>query len=75
MATARFIEGIGRRKTAIARVRITPASRQEIMINKREFANYFPSAEGRRPALTALAKAPEQKFSVSALIRGGGISA
>jgi small subunit ribosomal protein S9 len=71
----RYIEATGRRKTSIARVRITPASKFSITINEREFEAFFPVAELRR-AITSVfdTVAIEQKFSVTAKVKGGGVS-
>ena len=44
MATAskdKYIEGIGRRKTASARVRLTPAKETTITVNDKPLAEYF----------------------------------
>jgi ribosomal protein S9 len=49
----KYIEAIGRRKTAIARVRITEAAKMSYAINDRELANYFPTAELQRVATEA----------------------
>lgn len=80
MATATkkesYIEGIGRRKTAVARVRITPSKSNSYTINDKPLAEYFPTKE-----LQSIAEAPfeksevEQKFNVSAKITGGGVHA
>lgn len=69
----RYIETVGRRKTSVARVRITPASKTSLSINEREFENYFPTKELQNTVLGVFADAPE-KFSVTAKIVGGGIS-
>lgn len=71
----RYIEAVGRRKTATARVRITPAAKLSITINEREFENYFPTVELRkivREAFDILEL--DQKFKVTALVSGSGIS-
>ena len=39
----KYIESVGRRKTAIARVRMTPAAKLSVMVNNRELASYFPT--------------------------------
>lgn len=80
MATATkkeaYIEGIGRRKTAVARVRITPSKATSFVINDKSLAEYFPTAE-----LQSIVESPfitsevGQKFSVSAKITGGGVHA
>lgn len=72
----RYIEAIGRRKTATARVRITPAAKQSVLVNTREFDAYFKTAEQRRVALDAVMKSKLQtKFQIAAKITGGGLSA
>jgi small subunit ribosomal protein S9 len=74
-ASNKYIEAVGRRKTSIARVRITEASKMSYVINERELADYFPTAELQRVATEAFntVKVPG-KFKISAQIKGGGIS-
>lgn len=69
-----YIEAVGRRKTSTARVRITPAKQETVVVNGRSLAEYFPTTEVQYVARQALENAPES-FSVSALIRGGGSKA
>lgn len=70
-----FIEAVGRRKTAIARVRITPAAKQSIRINEKELADYFKTSELQRMALESMEKSGvTEKFAISAKLIGGGIS-
>lgn len=72
----KYIEAVGRRKTSSARVRITPASKFSISINDREFENYFPTAELRKTVKSAFDILDmDQKFSVTAHLVGGGVSA
>lgn len=73
--TDKYIGATGRRKTSIARVRITPAAKMHFEINGREFDNYFPVAELRRN-ITSTFDAAEvtQKFKVTVKVNGGGIS-
>ena len=68
----KYIEAVGRRKTSMARVRITPASKVSISINDREFESYFSTEELRKKILDVFADAG--KFKVSAKLSGGGIS-
>ena len=68
----KYIEAVGRRKTSMARVRITPASKVSISINDREFESYFSTEELRKKVLDVFADAG--KFKVSAKLSGGGIS-
>ena len=72
----RYIEAIGRRKTAIARVRIVPASKQSLVINDRELEVYFKTNEQRRIAVDALNKGKTvTKWKITAKISGGGLNA
>lgn len=73
MADTKYIEGIGRRKMAVARVRITPASKNSIVVNGKPLAEYFATEDLQSTASAALENAElEQKFDVSVKILGGG---
>ena len=69
----RYIETVGRRKTSVARVRITPASKTVLTINDSEFEKYFPTQELRQTVMSVFADT-EGKFAVTAKLNGGGIS-
>lgn len=71
----RYIESVGRRKTAIARARLTPSSRMLVFVNKKEVNDYFPTEPLRVAALEPFLKVslPVQ-FSVNVVVSGGGIS-
>jgi small subunit ribosomal protein S9 len=70
----KYLEAVGRRKTAVARVRITPAAKTVVTVNDSEFEKYFPAQELRRTVLSAFADATDH-FTVSAKLVGGGVSA
>lgn len=71
----KYIEGIGRRKTAIARVRIAKG-KQAVSVNRKEFAAYFPAATLREVAQEPIKKLNlEETFEISASVSGGGIHA
>ena len=72
----KYFEAVGRRKTAIARVRIFPGTKAGYEINGKTLESYFPVREMQITATEAItnAKAPE-KFHITAKIVGGGISA
>jgi small subunit ribosomal protein S9 len=74
MATAstKYIETIGRRKTASARVRLTPG-KQSVTVNNKTVDDFFPTKELADNALLPLKQA-EGTFTITALISGGGIS-
>jgi small subunit ribosomal protein S9 len=73
MTNDKYIEAVGRRKTSVARVRITPAAKVSVSINDKEFEKYFPTLILRKTALSAFDNI-ESKFSVTAKLSGGGIS-
>lgn len=69
----KYIEAVGRRKTAIARVRITKSSTQSYTINDRELKKYFSIKEHQVIVESAFKKAGvTQKFFVSIIVHGGG---
>ncbi|MFM2357406.1 MAG: ribosomal protein small subunit ribosomal protein [Candidatus Parcubacteria bacterium] len=71
----KYIEAIGRRKTAFARVRITPASKQTITVNDRELTKFFTVRELVNVVTSPFEIVkPEQKFKITALVKGGGIA-
>ena len=78
MATTKdtkYIEAIGRRKTAIARVRITPAHANAITVNERELADFFKTESEREKAMGALKiEGLAETFAVSAKVNGSGTS-
>ena len=68
-----YIEAVGRRKTSIARVRITPAAKLSISVNNKEFETYFPTLTLKRAVLRAFEDTTE-KFAVTTQLKGGGIN-
>ncbi|HEY0908016.1 MAG TPA: 30S ribosomal protein S9 [Candidatus Paceibacterota bacterium] len=70
----KYFEAVGRRKTAVARARITPATKQSITINDKDFTEYFVTKEMQMIAEAAFVQSKiTQKFKVTALLNGGGI--
>ena len=72
-STEKYIETVGRRKTSVARVRITPASKMSISVNDKEFEVYFPTPLLRKTVLSVFDDITD-KFAVTAKLNGGGIS-
>jgi len=69
-----YIEAVGRRKSAVARVRITPAAKTETVINDKPLSTYFKTEELRSIVDEAFKGAAiEQKFHVSVKVYGSGI--
>ena len=66
--------GTGRRKTAVARVRIRPGT-GVITINGRPMEEFFPNDQDRRNVLAPLLRTgKEEAVDVSARCAGGGVS-
>jgi len=73
--TKRYIEAVGRRKTATARVRITPASRTEVTVNDKDINTFFPIKAHQVRALEPFLKSEVgSAFSVTAHVSGGGVA-
>ncbi len=73
MEKNKYTEAVGRRKTSIARVRLSSASKNTILINDKDFEKYFPTQSLKHTVLSVFEHTPE-KFSVTAKLEGGGIS-
>ncbi|MEK9173536.1 MAG: 30S ribosomal protein S9 [Patescibacteria group bacterium] len=72
---SRYFEGIGRRKTAVARVRIWPG-RGEVTVNNKKPTTYFSLDRLKNSALSPLTELKiSDKLDVSVKIIGGGIKA
>lgn len=71
----KYIETIGRRKTATARVRLTPGTRTSVTINGKDVNEYFDTDRLRMIALEAFLKAAlTTQFSATVVVNGGGIA-
>jgi small subunit ribosomal protein S9 len=75
-AATKYFEAVGRRKTAIARVRLHPAKELSYEVNGKSLEAYFPVRELQLMATESMRTgAPAEKFHVTAKLVGGGISA
>ena len=75
-STTKYFEAVGRRKTAVARVRLFIGAKSAYEINEKSLEEYFPTKEMQQTVTDAMthAKAAE-KFRITAKVNGGGISA
>ena len=72
---AKYHFATGRRKTALAKVKLIPDGRGDIKINNRDLDSYFPSASLQRIFTEPLTLIGGEKlFNVIVETRGGGIS-
>jgi len=78
MATStkdKYIEAVGRRKTAVARVRLNPSAKASFKANDKELEDYFPTEALRQQIKSTLEKVSNLgKFEVTAKVVGGGTS-
>ncbi len=75
MATDTLV-AVGRRKTAVARVRLSPGGDGTVRINGRTMEDYFPRDTLRAAVLRPLMLTEKLRdFNVDTLVDGGGIAA
>ncbi|MFA7000340.1 MAG: 30S ribosomal protein S9 [Candidatus Paceibacterota bacterium] len=68
-----YFRAIGRRKTAVAVVRLYKATKTSYTINSKDFTEYFPTAELKKIVTGAIETgAPALKFEIVVTTKGGG---
>ena len=74
--TTVYVEGIGRRKTATARVRLVPASETTITVNDKKLEEYFQNLGHQKDVQSVLdtKDAGIEDYTITAKVIGGGIS-
>ena len=73
MADNKYIEAIGRRKKAIARVRIYEGGKGEFEVNEKAGNEFFPVFEHNQMVVAPFnAVGQDGKFDVTVKVRGGG---
>lgn len=77
MATdKKYISAIGRRKSASAQVRLVPASKMTYVVNDKNLDDYFTVGELRKVVQAPFMETERKDdFTVSVVVKGGGISA
>ncbi len=69
----RYYEAVGRRKTAIARVRLFTRGDKSFIINDKPLENYFPGPQFRSIIEAPLIKMNiGDRFKITAVVKGGG---
>jgi small subunit ribosomal protein S9 len=70
----RYYEGVGRRKRAVARVRLYPGDGQ-VVINDKSLREYFGRPQDWREVMAPLRLTDNSaQFNLSVLVKGGGIT-
>jgi small subunit ribosomal protein S9 len=68
-----YVEAIGRRKTAVARVRLFPATKNQFTVNKKPLEGHVQEKSHQSIVLESLEKgSPGKTFDVSVVVSGGG---
>jgi small subunit ribosomal protein S9 len=77
--SAKYFYGLGKRKTAVAQVRIYPneeKGNRKVLVNNKEAKVYFPIERLQEQIMLPFAKiGQEGKFDISAKVFGGGVTA
>jgi small subunit ribosomal protein S9 len=76
----KYIEAIGRRKTAVARVRLfsgrqKTAKTPEVVVNGKPFSEYFPMAKLQKTLLAPFNELSLNEYHATVKTEGGGLSA
>ena len=75
MPEQQYYEGVGRRKTSTARVRLYPGGQGEVVVNGRPMSEFFSREVDLIHLLEPLkVTEAESRFNVSAKVSGGGIT-
>jgi len=70
---AEYVQTIGRRKAAIAQVRVTPGGTGKFMVNNRELKAYFTTEAGQNTVKSPLKEVGKlDSVDVSVRVIGGG---
>ncbi len=70
-----YYEAIGRRKTAVARIRLTVKKGGEFIVNDKKLEDYLPTPELVQLALSPLKKMDVADYCITAKLKGGGVNA
>lgn len=71
-----YIEAVGRRKSAVARVRVFESENTSVVINDRPLNGYFATAALRETVLSPLHReGMVGKYGVTVVVKGGGTTA
>lgn len=74
--SSQYYEGVGRRKSATARVRVTLSRKKEhsIVVNDKAITEYFDIAEHQTNVIKPLSVLGVENFDITVKVSGGGIT-
>ncbi|MEK7542389.1 MAG: 30S ribosomal protein S9 [Patescibacteria group bacterium] len=68
-----YFEAVGRRKTAVARIRLFASAKPDFVVNQKPLKEYVQESQYQTVARESLEKgSPGKSFAVTVLVRGGG---
>lgn len=72
----RYFESVGRRKEAVARVRLFPGKHENsgVTVNDKKLDSYFPIKKHQIVVISPINSLSLKDYSVSAKVEGGGVS-
>jgi len=71
-----YLEAIGRRKTAVARVRLFTRGEKEFLVNNKPYNEFFKTEDDRETAISSMNKMKcIDKFRITVIVKGGGHAA
>lgn len=71
-----YLYAVGRRKTAVAKVKIMKKGNGEITVNGKEYKIYFPQLEYQKKVYAAIKTVGQtEKLDIIATVLGGGVNA
>lgn len=69
----RYFEAVGRRKTAVARIRLYTKGDKEFIVNDKGYEKYFQTTEDQELSVSSMKKMKcLDKFRVTVVVKGGG---
>ncbi|MBI5733051.1 30S ribosomal protein S9 [Candidatus Jorgensenbacteria bacterium] len=75
----RYFEAVGRRKTAVARVRLFPAKDAsgpiDVFVNDKQLSGYFPLKKMQDIVRAPFEALTLKEYKVTAQVKGGGVNA
>src|SRR3989344_3322501 len=72
----RYFEAVGRRKTAVARVRLFTRGEKQFLVNGKPYQEYFTIEHDQQTVTSSMRKMKcLDKFKVTVIVRGGGRNA
>ncbi len=75
MSDTKYITAVGRRKTAVARIRMVPASKTTITINNMPSRDFLKTNDREHVVYESLHLVDAEHYTITAKVSGGGLSA